>query len=224
VIARAALITSALMCCAPANAGELPPGFVALSATGADVVEDIRYAGPNNFTGRTVPGYERPICWLRRETAEALARVAAHFGAAEQGRYRLIIYDCYRPQRAVDAFVAWAKDEADAETKAAYYPSIRKPDLLGTYIGTRSGHSKGVAVDVGLIDRASGAALDFGTPFDFFGPESAMAARISRSARANRRRLKSAMEQVGGFRNYPGEWWHYSLDLPGAKAFDIPIR
>jgi zinc D-Ala-D-Ala dipeptidase len=197
VIARAALITSALMCCAPANAGELPPGFVALSATGADVVEDIRYAGPNNFTGRTVPGYERPICWLRRETAEALARVAAHFGAAEQGRYRLIIYDCYRPQRAVDAFVAWAKDEADAETKAAYYPSIRKPDLLGTYIGTRSGHSKGVA---------------------------AMAARVSRSARANRRRLKSAMEQVGGFRNYPGEWWHYSLDLPGAKAFDIPIR
>ena len=34
--------------------------------------------------------------------------------------------------------------------------------------------------------------------------------RISEEAKANRQRLKSAMEKRG-FTNYEKEWWHYTL-------------
>ena len=70
--------------------------------------------------------------------------------------------------------------------------------------------------------RDDGAALDFGTPFDFFDPKSATAAAVSASARANRQKLKSLME-AAGFRNYAREWWHFGYPAAGPKAFDVVI-
>jgi zinc D-Ala-D-Ala dipeptidase len=196
-----------------------PEGFAAIRDVTPLVTEDIRYATARNFTGRPVPGYESGQCWLRREATGALAKAAADFDARG---YRLIAYDCYRPTRAVAAFVAWARNTQDLASKAEYYPSVDKANLLGRYIGARSAHSTGTAIDAGLAAK-NGAALDFGTSFDFFGPASSTAAGGDAVVRANRLLLKSVMEKHG-FRNYPGEWWHFSLDVPGAKALDAPIR
>lgn len=68
---------------------------------------DIRYAGANNFTAARVPGYEAPACYLLAPVAKALAAVEADLRA--QG-FGLRLYDCYRPVRAVQAFMAWVSD------------------------------------------------------------------------------------------------------------------
>ena len=122
-------------------------------------------------------------------------------------------------------FVRWAADDADQIAKAAYYPSIDKRTLFAKgYIGRRSAHSAGIAVDVGLLD-ASGAPLDFGSPFDLFDPKSATASpRVSAQARRNRQTLKALLEPHG-FTNYPREWWHYTLKGVNDPAlYDFPIR
>ena len=107
------------ICSGLAGGGRLPEDFVRLADVVPSIETDMRYAGSENFTGRPVPGYRAPQCWIRREVAEALAGVAKE--AAERG-LRLVVYDCYRPQRATQAFIAWAADEADQSKKEAYYP------------------------------------------------------------------------------------------------------
>lgn len=207
---------------AGASAGGLPAGFVRLSETAPGVRQDMRYAGANNFTGRPVPGYGAAQCWLRREAAEALAKAQAE--AAADG-LTLIVYDCYRPRRATDAFVAWAADARDQLRKADFYPDIEKSLLFsGGYIGRKSAHSLGATVDVGLA-KADGASLDFGTPFDFFSPRSATHAHgLSAEAAKNRADLVRRMAKHG-FENYRAEWWHFSLKgVAGLKALEIEIR
>jgi zinc D-Ala-D-Ala dipeptidase len=214
---RAVFAALLIMCCEGTALAKLPQGFVDVAALTTKIRLDIRYATPENFTGRPVPGYNRVACWLREEVAAALARAAEDF--AEQG-YRLVLYDCYRPQRAVDAFVAWSKDTKDQLKKSEYYPDIEKPDLIGAYIGAKSSHAKGIAVDLGL-EKADGTKIDFGTAFDFFGPTS-KTANAKGDVRKNRQLLLKGMARHG-FTNYPGEWWHFAFDLKNAKAQDVPI-
>lgn len=203
----------------PALAQALPPGFVRLAEIAPQVRQDMRYAGPNNFTGRPVPGYGAAECWLRRDAAEALARVAASLAA---GGWRLVVYDCYRPARATAAFVRWAENPADQVRKAEYYPRLEKSKLFALgYIARASSHSKGTAVDAGA-ETASGAALDFGTPFDMFDTRSGSASReVSAAASANRQRLAAAF-RAQGFAPYGREWWHFGFGGGGA-AYDVPI-
>ena len=75
-----------------------------------DVSQDIRYFGKHNFVGTRVDGYEAPRCWLKREAADALARVERDLRARHQ---RLRVYDCYRPASAVAHFMRWVQDAAD---------------------------------------------------------------------------------------------------------------
>ncbi|RZA16409.1 MAG: peptidase M15, partial [Lysobacteraceae bacterium] len=96
-----------------------------------DIAQDIRYHGTNNFVGARVDGYEAPRCWLKREAAEALARVEAGLRERHQ---RLRIYDCYRPARAVAHFMRWVDDPTDLRTKAVHYPGLEKSQLRGGYI------------------------------------------------------------------------------------------
>ncbi len=204
-----------------ADAAGLPPGFVRLADVAPQIVQDVRYAGADNFTGRPVPGYDAADCWARREMAQALAKVAQD---AERRGYRLVAFDCYRPQRATDAFVKWAQDPADQAAKARYYPAIDKLLLFEKgYIGRRSSHSAGVAVDLAL-QKLDGSAVDFGSPFDLFDPRSASASKaVNAAARANRALLKALMEPHG-FVNYPPEWWHYTLKgFADAPLYDLPI-
>ena len=214
----------ALLLATPLAAQTLPPGFVRLAGIVPEIVQDIRYATPDNFTGRAVAGYEVPDCWLRKEAAAALAGVALDM--AKTG-WRVVVYDCYRPKRAVAAFVAWASDPAEQSRKAEFYPRIDKTQLFQRgYIARISAHSTGLAVDAGAlpVDPKIAQDIDFGTPFDRFDPRSATASPgISATAKANRQKLAAAFA-AHGFANYSGEWWHFALRLPGkATAYDMPI-
>ncbi len=197
-----------------------------VDATGyvPDAIFDIRYAGPHNFTGAPVDGYRAPKCYLLRPAAEALARVAADLRG--EG-LRLIVYDCYRPARAVAAFVRWARDP-DQRSKADYYPNLDKPRLLDGYIAETSGHSRGATVDLSLArcDGEACAPLDMGTGFDHFDTLANTAdPRIVGAPREHRQQLLRAMARHG-FANHPLEWWHYTLKPEPAPrtAYDIPIE
>ena len=205
---------------APPALAQLPPGFVRLAEMAPQVRQDIRYAGPNNFTGRPVPGYGAPDCWLRRDAAEALTRAAMVLASTG---WRLIVYDCYRPARATTAFLRWAADPSDQLRRTEYYPRVAKGRLFGLgYIARVSSHSSGTAVDAGA-ERSDGTPLDFGTPFDMFDTRSASASReVSQEATANRRRLAAALT-AQGFSAYAREWWHFGFGRGGA-AYDLPIR
>lgn len=205
-----------------AAAAGLPPGFVRLADIAPSIKQDIRYATADNFTGRPVPGYAAAQCWLRREAAEALAKVQA---AAERDGLTLVVYDCYRPQRATDAFVTWAADARDQIRKADYYPNLDKRSLFAQgYIGRKSAHSLGAAVDAALA-KADGTTLNFGTPFDLFSPRSAThAPGASTEAAANRADLLRRMA-AQGFENYKNEWWHFTLKgVASPQAHDAEIR
>jgi D-alanyl-D-alanine dipeptidase len=190
-----------------------------------DIDEVIHYASADNFTGVVVDGYEAPACYLRMAAAQALARVEVTL--RKQG-YRLRLWDCYRPARAVAAFVRWAGDLSDVRTKAAHYPNLGKDKLLGEYIAPVSGHSRGATVDLTLMhcEGARCTPLDMGTDFDFFDPLAHTDdPRVTAAQQANRQRLLGAMA-AEGFINYAQEWWHYSL--PSAAApdliYDVPVR
>jgi D-alanyl-D-alanine dipeptidase len=199
---------SLLTLCAPcppvaANRIGPPVGFVSLSQVAPSIRQDMRYASSNNFTGRTVPGYGAPNCWLREEVAYALAKVQRD---AEAEGLSLIVYDCYRPARATKAFIAWAMDSEDQARKQEYYPKFEKNTLfeLG-FISKTSAHSTGSAVDLAI------EGADFGTHFDLFDPASATFFEgIGDKPKANRMKLLALMERHG-FENLAQEWWHFSL-------------
>lgn len=200
---------------APVNTEELPLAtddaadslLVNIQSLDSTILVDARYAGSNNFTGAPLPGYEAPHALLRQEAAHALARV--------QGRLRkkglgLLVFDGYRPVRATLAMVRWAQR------------SGRRNLLIDGYIASRSRHNLGLAVDLTLVDAASGSPMDMGTPFDTFS-ESAHTANAQGRVLENRRILVRAMESEG-FRNYEKEWWHFSMQVPNALPFDRVIR
>ena len=202
-------------------------GLVDIRALVPDIDQDIKYAGNDNFVGSPVDGYEAPRCLLRRDAAAALARVETSL--REQG-YRLRLYDCYRPARAVAHFVRWAHDLGDQRTKATHYPELDKSQLLGGYIAPVSGHSRAGTVDLTLLrcngDAANDCApLDMGTPFDWFGTRANTdSPQATPEQRANRQVLLQAMAREG-FANYPMEWWHFTLQPEPSPAvmYDVPI-
>lgn len=204
-----------------------PPEFVDAATVIPGLVVEMRYAGPHNFVGRPIDGYERPICLLTRRAAEALAKVQQDIHGQALG---LKVWDCYRPARAVAHFGRWARDLTDQSTKAEFYPNVNKADLfrLG-YIAARSGHSRGSTVDLTLVQLTTGGPpgeLDMGTPHDLFSPRSwPSAAGVGEDARANRARLAAAMARRG-FAPLEQEWWHFTLkDEPYPAAyFDFPVR
>ncbi|MFD3547775.1 M15 family metallopeptidase [Streptomyces sp. NPDC058655] len=208
---------------APAGPSSAPPGFAVLSDVDPTIRQDIRYATGHNFTGAPVDGYEEPVCLLARPAARALR--SAQRTLLRRG-LSLKVYDCYRPQRAVDRFVRWAGDPADQGTKAAYYPDVDKDRLIPEgYIAAKSGHSRGSTLDVTLVRLSTSREVDMGTAFDFFGPLSHTdSAAVSPAARAHRDLLRQALGEQG-FVNLPQEWWHFTY-RPEAfpdTAFDFPV-
>jgi D-alanyl-D-alanine dipeptidase len=206
-------------------AGASQPAAMLIDATTVvpGLVTDIRYAGSHNFVGRPIDGYRAPRCLLTQPAANALAEVARDLAA----RGLVIkVFDCYRPTRAVADFVRWAHDPRDRAAKAEFYPDVDKRTLFRDgYIASHSGHSRGSTLDLTLA-HADGTELDMGTPFDFFSPRSWTAASsVTAEQHANRMRLAAAMQRHG-FRNYPKEWWHFTLrnePFPGTY-FDVPVQ
>jgi D-alanyl-D-alanine dipeptidase len=242
-----ACLAAAVLCFAGAHAfaAEMPEDFVYLRDIDPTILQDMRYAGSNNFTGAPVPGYDAPECVLLRPAAEALAAVQADLRAKG---LTLKVYDCYRPARAVASFVEWAKKPDDPPEKAIHYPNLLKSALFPIYIATRSGHSRGATLDLTIVKLGSeppagtetatplpctvpqqgpgsDGSLDMGTSFDCFDVEAnTAAAGLSPEEKDNRATLVEAME-ARGFKNYPLEWWHFTFEpepYPDT-IFDFPI-
>jgi len=178
-----------------------------LSMVAPTIRREVRYATSNNFTGAPLPGYGTPVVLLRREAAEALQRVQQRLALRGLG---LKVWDGYRPVRATLAMVAWCERTG-------------RTDLLDDgYIARRSRHNQGVAVDLTLVDLASGREFDMGTPFDEFTVRS-HTANASGELAEHRRLLVAAMAGEG-FTNYVDEWWHFSLALPNPVPFDLALE
>lgn len=161
-----------------------PPAF--------EVALDLAYATARNITGR--PIYARAACYLHEAGAEALARAIEL--AAAQG-LKLLIYDAYRPVEA-----QWRLWEACPDPTFLADPRRGSP------------HSRGIAVDVTLIDGQDGTPLEMGTGFDDLTPRAfhgCMA--VSPRAQQNRARLLGLMASAG-WDHYLNEWWHYQLYQP----------
>jgi D-alanyl-D-alanine dipeptidase len=229
-------------------AAGIPEGFVDVGAFIPGIPLDIRYHTAHNFVGRPIKGYLAPKCFLTRPAAAALQRVQEEL---KEFSLSLKLYDCYRPQRAVDHFVSWSKDAADTKMRKEFYPFTRKGRLFKEgYIAPRSSHSRGSAVDVTIVpiplpaqeeymegqdpcechlaaeERFRDNSLDMGTGYDCFHIFSWTASRrIGPQQRANRLLLKTLMERHG-FVNYEKEWWHFKLkDEPFPDTyFDFPIE
>ena len=204
----------------PLQAAELPSGFVYLSDIDAAIVQDMRYAGADNFTHAPVAGYRAAECILTAKAAKALAQVQQDL---RRSKFGLKVWDCYRPAKAVDGFVAWAGNGRGFDK--THYPRVSRDRLIAEgYIGKRSGHSSGSTIDLTLVSL-DGVEADMGTGFDFFDPLAhAESTGVSKAARANRALLREAMQRHG-FKNYAREWWHFSLEgQPFAgRRFDFDI-
>ncbi|GGZ03946.1 D-alanyl-D-alanine dipeptidase [Streptomyces avidinii] len=244
-LAMAGSVTSAAG--APPPEPKAPRAFVALSSVDPTILQEMRYLRPHNFVGEPVDGYRQPVCILTRPAAEALHRAQA--GLLRQG-YSLKVYDCYRPQRAVDHFVRWAKDLGDERRKAEFYPRVEKSRLFEDgYIAEKSGHSRGSTMDVTLVrlpalpaprprpgqesvpcyapraERYPDNSVDMGTGFDCFDTLSHTDdPRVQGVQRANRDLLRSALT-AQGFVNLPEEWWHFTHkpELFPDTYFDFPV-
>ena len=192
--------------------------FVVLTDVVPDVILEIRYYSTYNFIGRRIPGYDEPIAMLTRQAADSLKKVSDDL--VKQG-YRLKIFDGYRPQKAVDYFMAWAKDVNDTIMKPYFYPELDKSVLVPQeYVAEKSGHTRGSTIDLTLFDMKLEKEVDMGCTYDYFGlashpdvqPGQEVGAYkpINQQQYANRMILRNAM-LAHGFKPYDCEWWHFTL-------------
>lgn len=188
---------------------QLPQGFVYLDEVIPTAQYEIRYFGDNNFVGKRIDGYKAPLAIFSRTAATALKKVSEDL---ESKGYILKIYDAYRPQTAVNHFVSWSGINSDIKMKQQYYPRLDKRNLfkLG-FIAKKSGHSRGSTVDLTIVNKETGAEVDMGSPYDFFGDVSYYdTSLINKTQKANRAILNNAMVKQG-FKPYSKEWWHFTL-------------
>ena len=219
-----------LSACSVYTSATPPSGFIHISDEVPDAILEIRYFSTYNFVGERIDGYEQPTALLTVEAATALKAVSDDVKA--QG-YRLKIFDAYRPQRAVNHFVAWAKKAEDVRMKPYFYRNLDKSVLFPRgYIAEKSGHSRGSTIDLTLFDIATGKEVDMEATFDWFGKEShpdwcgnpetgkytgkfpgntpPTGGEITEVQFKNRMILRKAMMRHG-FKPLPEEWWHFTL-------------
>ncbi|WP_072327760.1 MULTISPECIES: D-Ala-D-Ala dipeptidase VanX [unclassified Paenibacillus] len=198
-------------------------GFVYLDHILHGVRWDAKYATWDNFTGKPVDGYE--VNRIVGTHALAFALLEAQKQAEALG-YGLLLWDGYRPKRAVDCFLRWSEQQEDNLTKELFYPNIRRNEMVAKgYIASRSSHSRGSAVDLTLYRLDTGELVPMGGSFDFMDERSHHDAQgITSTEAQNRRCLRSIMEN-SGFEAYSFEWWHYVLrNEPYPDTyFDFPV-
>jgi len=224
-------------------AAPLPKGFVYLRDVDPSIRQDIRYAGSHNFIGRPVDGYRAAECILAEPAATALKK--AQESLAER-QLSLVVWDCYRPARAVRDFLNWTTGP-DQRTKPEFFPHTEKTQVVPLgYIAARSRHSRGGAIDVGIVpvgaefvestmpaklascvlpkgERFDDGTIDFGSGYDCFDPVANVDSDVGELASNNRRLLRELMVSVG-FKPYAMEWWHFELqNAPFDSEFDFEV-
>jgi zinc D-Ala-D-Ala dipeptidase len=206
-------------------------GFVYLHEIDPTIKVSLRYNSPENFVGAPVDGYKKSVVILTRQAAEALKKVQED---VKKDGYCLVVYDAYRPQRAVNHFMRWSGDLGDRAKESQYYGRVDKSRVfeLG-YVAARSGHSRGSTVDLTIIkdghalhdiqeqDRVlldghrikflDDGTVDMGSSFDLFDEASHYENNLIEDRfKAMRTYVKIAMEKYG-FKQYPKEWWHFNF-------------
>lgn len=228
-------------------AGHLPENFVYLKDIDSSIVQDIRYAGDHNFIGRPIQGYQSATCILTLPTAQALHKVQTEL---RKVGLSLKVYDCYRPQMAVNDFIQWSQ-QPDQQMKAEFYPRVNKNDFfkLG-YVAEKSGHSRGSTVDLTIValpvqpsaqyqpgqklvacyapygQRFKDNSIDMGTGYDCMDLYAHSDNRqISQAAYQHRLLLRHIMIRYG-FVPYAEEWWHftYKKELFPNRYFNFPVK
>jgi len=240
------LILSLIASACAARAQTLPGGFVYLREIDPSIIQDIRYAGVNNFIGRPLHGYGAAECVVKREVGLRLKAIQQDLA---KRKLSLKMFDCYRPARAVADMVAWSKNGHETAAERRFNPAFSKEELfrLG-YIATHSQHSTGAALDLTLVDltadnsgvfepnkayadctaaasmRPPEGSIDMGTGYDCSDVKAHTASRaITPIQRGWRNELVAVMARQG-FVNYSQEWWHFSLPGVGTAAYDFPIE
>lgn len=214
------------------NKSSLPDGFVYLKNVDPSIVQNVMYAGPDNFMGRPVRGYETNTIILTSFAAEALKMVQKEL---QDHSYSLVVYDAYRPQQAVDSFIEWSQDPSDQINKPLYYPTINKADVFDLgYIAKRSGHSRGSTVDLSIMPLKSSihkpvvshrkltngemipylddGSEDMGSSVDLMHEASYHDTSLIDKVFVDRRNFFRNVMKKNGFKEYPKEWWHYTLE------------
>jgi D-alanyl-D-alanine dipeptidase len=163
-------------------------GLVPIGPPDFDVEVALAYATPDNFTGR--PVYRRARCYLHPKAAEHLKLA---IGLARHIGYRLKIFDAFRPTEA--QWVLW-----NHTPDPIYLADPRRG----------SPHSRGVAVDLTLLD-GSGVEVDMGTGFDDLAPRSHHGCLDVAPAAGRHRAILLGLMTAAGWDNYRNEWWHYQL-------------
>lgn len=211
---------------------KLPPGFEYVDSHQGRIICSLRYLTNQNFVGEKIEGYNKNILILSQVAADALIGAVDVFS---QEGYKVVVYDAYRPQKAVAHFLRWAQNSTyNREMKACFLPYVDHDQLFEKkYLAKQSGHTRGSTVDLSIIRQdqnltpvkiskralADGreipflddGTVDMGTSFDFLDVSSAPESElVSEEARRMRQYLRSVMEQVG-FEISPREWWHFKL-------------
>jgi zinc D-Ala-D-Ala dipeptidase len=228
-----------------ASAQGLPGGFAYLRDIDPTIIQDIRYAGANNFMGRPLAGYGAGECVVKREVGVALKAIQQELA---RQKLSLKMFDCYRPARASHDMVLWAQNGRETPAERRYNPAFSKQELfrLG-YIAEHSGHSTGAALDLTLVDltadnsarfdpakayadctapveaRSPEGGVDMGTGYDCSDAKAHTSASSITPAQRKWRSLLVAAMSKQGFVNYSKEWWHFSLPGAGGPAYDFPI-
>lgn len=202
----------------------LPDQFVYLNEIDPNIVLDMKYYTDDNFLGRPIKGYEAPVCIVTKKAALALSEIQKKLKPHALG---LKVFDCYRPQMAVDDFIVWSEDDKDQKMKSDYYPNVNKRDFFDLgYLGKKSDHTRGSTVDLTIIYLDSGKEMDMGTRFDFMDELShPLNKALPESIQKNRMLLRELMH-ASGFRSIETEWWHFSLenDPFPSTYFNFPVK
>ncbi len=163
------------------------------------IVYDLRYATTNNFMQRLMYPGGTSKTFMRAPAAAALKKVQTELNILGLG---LKIFDAYRPFSVTEKFWELVHDER-------YVANPSKG----------SGHNKGIAVDLTIINLNNGIELDMGTGFDNFSDTAHHAfTKLPEEVLQNRELLKSTMEKYG-FKAFDSEWWHYFI--PGSDKYEI---
>ena len=169
------------------------------------IAYDLRYATTNNFTHLQLYVPAPHHTWLRLPAARALAAVQKEL--ATQG-YGLKIFDAYRPYGVTVHFWELIKDER----------YVANP-VKG------SGHNRGLAVDLTIVDLKSHRELDMGTGFDNFSDTAHHDFTALPPAVLEHRKLLKEVMEKHGFTKLETEWWHYFWNNDrGYEVLDIPFE
>lgn len=228
----------------------LPNEFTYLDQSHPDIITDLRYFSKLNFTGDFVPGYYANKAIMTKIAAHALAKVQ---DKVSKDGFDLVIYDTYRPIKAVESFVNWATTSSeDTEAKRNFYPYIeRSASFESGYISNKSAHSRGSTVDLTLMEKSSelkfhheiipierelsdgrifhfldDGTLDMGSHFDLFDKASWHEDSLFFGEVLERRTYLQNIMKEHGFDDYRKEWWHYCLlDEPfPEERFDFDVK